>query len=64
MVDSIEPPPYDTVCVVAQFPESDGLPRGVALFGANRGEDWEVALTTDQAAGHYSRRSSGRATRP
>ncbi len=49
VVDSIEPPPYNTVCVAARFPESDGLPRGVALFGAQHGEDWEVELTPDEA---------------
>ncbi len=49
-VDSIEPPPYNTVCVRAQFPEVSKLPPGVALFGAWGGEDWEVELTTDQAA--------------
>ncbi len=49
VVDSIDPPEYDTVCVRAQFPESSKLQRGVALFGAWGGEDWEVALTPDEA---------------
>ncbi len=49
VVDSIEAPTYDTVCVRPQYPESDDLPRGVALFGAWGGAEWQVDLTVTEA---------------
>jgi hypothetical protein len=49
IVDSIEPPAYNTVCVRPEHDEVDSLAPHVALFGSNRGEDWETPLTVAEA---------------
>lgn len=46
IIDSIEPPAYNTVCVRAEY---DGLAPGVALFGSWHSRDWEVNLTVQEA---------------
>ncbi len=49
IVDSIEAPTHDTVCVQPQHDEADGLPPGVALFGSWNDQDWQVDLTVAEA---------------
>ncbi len=49
IVDSIEAPTHDTVCVQPQHDEADGLPPHVALFGSWNDNDWEVDLTVAEA---------------
>ena len=49
IVDSIEAPRHDTVCVQPQHDEVDNLPPHVALFGSWRGDNWQVDLTVAEA---------------
>ncbi|HJX45197.1 MAG TPA: hypothetical protein VJ352_16095 [Geodermatophilus sp.] len=49
IVDNIEAPTYNTVCVQPQHDEADGLPPHVALFGSWNGDNWQADLTVAEA---------------
>src|SRR4028118_185145 len=49
IVDNIEAPTYNTVCVQPQHDEANGLPPHVALFGSWNGDNWQADLTGAQA---------------
>lgn len=48
-VDSPEAPRHNIVVVRAQWPEVEGLPPGVALFGVHHDRDFQVDLTVREA---------------
>lgn len=48
-VDGPEAPRHNIVIVRAQYAASDDLPPGVALFGVNRDQDFQVDLTLREA---------------